>query len=289
MRALATQLHEIVHGWMYNPLMVRKAATPTVSTVLVIFLSLARAGAARAEAPWVYRSIVLPRGAIAVDVGLGLGHEPAGPPDNGSITGFGMNLALSGGVTHELEIGLRTGFRLDDNGQTTQADRYGRPFETETYGTDFDRVANPEVHLRWAVARGAAAELGLELRAYLPIENGSSFGLMFGLPIVLRAGAIRVDTGLYVPVIFSDPTETVVSVPIHLWIQATRTLWLGPLFGLRVVSRGGSHDEYPLGFGLGSSLTHTIDLRTWILFPDINQNEAARTFGAGIALQIRFE
>ena len=274
---------------MYNPLMVRKAATPTVSTVLVIFLSLARAGAARAEAPWVYRSIVLPRGAIAVDVGLGLGHEPAAPPDNGSITGFGMNLALSGGITHELEIGLRTGFRLDDNGQTTQADRYGRPFETETYGTDFDRIANPEVHLRWAVARGAAAELGLELRAYLPIENGSSFGLMFGLPIVLRAGAIRVDTGLYVPVIFSDPTETVVSVPIHLWIQATRTLWLGPLFGLRVVSRGGSHDEYPLGFGLGSSLTHTIDLRTWILFPDINQNEAARTFGAGIALQIRFE
>ena len=32
-----------------------------------------------------------------------------------------------------------------------------------------------------------------------------------------------------------------------------------------------------------------IDLRTWFLFPDINHNEAARTFGAGLALQIRFE
>jgi hypothetical protein len=273
---------------MYNPLMVRKAATVTVLGASVL-VSLVFAGAARAEAPWVYRSIVLPRGAIALDLGLGLGHQPEGPPENGSITGLGMNLALSGSITHELEIGVRTGFRLDDAGQVTQADGYGRPFETETYGTDHDRVANPEVHFRWAVARGSAAELGLELRAYLPIESGSSFGLMFGLPVVLRAGAIRLDTGLYVPVIFSNPTQTVVSVPLHLWIQATRTLWLGPLFGVRVVSGGGSHDQYPLGFGLGSSLTRTVDLRTWILFPDISQNEAARTFGAGVALQLRFE
>jgi hypothetical protein len=278
---------------MYNPRMLRKAATPTVSMLVAawaVFASPAGSRPAHAEAPWVYRSIVLPRGAVALDLGLGLGHEPEGPPDSGSITGFGLNLALSGSITHELEVGVRTGFRLDDNGQVTRADSYGRPFETETYGTNNDRVANPEVHLRWAVARGSAAELGLELRAYLPIENGSSFGLMFGLPIVLRAGAIRIDTGLYVPVIFTSPdTQTVVSVPVHLWIQATRTLWLGPLFGLRVVSGNGSHDEYPLGFGIGSALTRTLDLRTWILFPDISQNEAARTFGAGVALQIRFE
>jgi hypothetical protein len=273
---------------MYNPRMLRKAATPTVLAAWAVFASPAGSRLAHAEAPWVYRSIVLPRGAVALDLGFGLGHEPD-PAESGSITGFGLNLALSGSITHELELGVRTGFRLDDNGQATQADRYGRPFETETYGTNNDRVANPEVHLRWAVARGAAAELGLELRAYLPIENGSSFGLMFGLPIVLRAGTIRIDTGLYVPVIFADPTQTVVSVPVHLWIQATRTLWLGPLFGVRVMSGNGSRDEYPLGFGIGSALTRTLDLRTWILFPDISQNEAARTFGAGVALQIRFE
>jgi hypothetical protein len=243
---------------------------------------------ARADAPWVYRSIVLPRGEVAVDLGLGLGHQPDGTPDDGSVTGFGLNLALSAGVTHELEFGVRTGFRLDDGGQLTQADRYGRPFDTETYGTNGDTVANPEVHLRWAVARGEAAELGLELRAYLPIENGSSFGMMFGLPIMLRAGSLRVDTGLYVPILFTSPhTTTVVSVPIHLWIQATRTLWLGPLFGLQVYNNGRG-DRYPLGFGLGTSLTRLVDLRTWILFPDISRNEAARTFGAGVALQLRF-
>ena len=266
---------------MYNPHMRWMGAA---AVALIVSVS---AGVARADAPWVYRSIVLPRGEVAVDLGFGLGHEPAGPPDNSSITGFGLNLELSGGITHELEIGVRTGFRLDDAGQITQADKYGRPFDTETYGVNNDTVANPELHLRWAVARGSAAELGLEWRAYLPIEANSSFGMMFALPVSLRASSLRLDTGLYVPIIFSNPSQTVVSFPLHLWIQATRTLWLGPLFGIRVYSGGGGN-RYPLGFGLGTALTRLVDLRTWILFPDISQNEAARTFGAGVALQLRF-
>jgi hypothetical protein len=45
----------------------------------------------------------------------------------------------------------------------------------------------------------------------------------------------------------------------------------------------------PAGFGLGFALTRSNDPRTWILSPDIKQNEAARTFGAGVALQIRVE
>ena len=89
-----------------------------------------------------------------------------------SIGGFGMNLEIAGGVTHDLELGLRTGVRFDDDGQATQADRYGRPFDTETYGTGFDRMANPELRLRWTVARGSNVLLGLETRAYLPIEAG---------------------------------------------------------------------------------------------------------------------
>ena len=145
---------------MYNPHMRWKGAAAAVFVVSVVLP--AWASVAHADAPWVYRSIVLPRGEVAVDLGLGLGHQPDGQPDNGSITGFGLNLALSVGITHELEFGVRTGFRLDDAGQVTQADSYGRPFDTETYDTDHDTVANPEIHLRWAVARGSTAELGLE-------------------------------------------------------------------------------------------------------------------------------
>src|SRR5262245_15497179 len=106
-------------------------------------VALAAAPRARAAAPWVYRGITLPAHDLALDFGLGMGHAPTNP---GSITGFGLNLELAGGITHNFEIGVRTGFRLDDGGQYTQADSYGRPFDTETYGVNNDRVANPEIH-----------------------------------------------------------------------------------------------------------------------------------------------
>ena len=139
------------------------------------------------------------------------------------------------------------------------------------------------------MARSYAAELGLELRAYLPIETGSRFGFMFGLPIALRAGPIRFDTGLYVPVIFYDPTQTAVSMPLHIWIQAAHNFWLGPMLGLRVESPGGSTPPTRSASAWAGRLSRVVDLRTWFLFPDMNQNAAARRWGIGVALEVRFE
>jgi hypothetical protein len=230
----------------------------------------------------------LPRGDVAIDLGIGYGHAPFPGDPNRSIGGFGMNLEIAGGVTNELELGLRLGERFDADGRTTRADAYARPFDTETYGTRTDHLANPELRMRWTVARGATAQLGLEARAYLPTEAGSRFGFMLAVPVALRLGIVRIDTGLYVPVLLYDPTETVVSIPAHVWIQASPTFWLGPLFGVRVQSPGG-HDAFPFGFGIGSALSRQIDFRAWFLFPDLNGDAAARTFGAGVALEARFE
>jgi hypothetical protein len=254
----------------------------SLTSALAALLAVGFAARAEAASEWLYRDLVLPRHDVALDFGFGVGHVPA-------VTGLGLNLELEAGLGRDFELGLRTGFRLDDGGQTTQADRYGRPFDNETYGTFHDRIADPELRLLWSVARASAAELGIELRFYLPIEAESRFGIMVGLPIRLRTGILRVDTGLYVPVIFTSPTETVVSIPLHLWFQITRALWLGPLLGLQIVNHGGSHTGYPLGFGLGTMLSRAIDLRFWFLFPDMNQDAAARSWGAGVALQIRFE
>jgi len=236
--------------------------------------------AAQAAPPWIYRGITLPRGEVALDVGFGLGHDTVG-------TGSGLNLELGVGVTHELELGFRFGFRFDNLGAATQADAFGRPFDTETYGTFGDRVADPELRMRWSVARGSSAQLGLELRAYLPIEDHSRFGIMPAIPIALRAGSVRIDTGLYVPIIFTDPTTTIVSIPVHVWIQASSSLWLGPLTGYRVVSSGSTHSEVPLGFGLGTMLRHNVDLKFWFLFRHINGDQAAREFGGGVGLEVR--
>jgi hypothetical protein len=266
-----------------------RRSTTTRAIGAAVLAAALSAAPAEAASEWIYRPLTLPRGDIALDLGLGYGHEPAGPPDtSGSISGFGMNLEIAGGVTHDLELGLRTGVRFDDGGQATQADRYGRPFDTETYGILFDRLANPELRLVWTVARGANVMLGLGLRFYLPIEAGSRFGLMPEVPLTFRAGSVRIDTGLYVPIIFYDRTQSVVSIPFHLWIQASPSFWLGPLTGIRL-DNPGSHTAVPFGFGFGWMVSRPIDLRTWFLFPDLNHDAAARTFGAGLALQIRFE
>jgi len=124
---------------------------------------------------------------------------------------------------------------------------------------------------------------------YLPIEAQSRFGFLIGLPIALRFGPIRFDTGLYVPIIFYDQTQTVVSIPLHVWIQPSANFWLGPLLGMRVVNQNSSDTQYPLGFGMGWQLNRIVDLRTWFLFPDISGNAAARSWGLGIALEVRFE
>jgi hypothetical protein len=245
---------------------------------------------ARAAAEFVYRGITLARGDVALDLGLGFGHAPITPDQ--SWNGFGMNLEIAGGLTHELELGLRTGFRFDTDGQVTQADRYGRTYETESFGTGGDRVANPELRLRWSVARGSVAQIALEGRVYMPFETNTRFGVMFAVPFVLHLSRVRVDTGLYVPLLFYDPTGSAISIPIHVWIQATSSFWLGPLFGLRVNNNmrpPAPHDEYPFGFGMGWAMGRAIDLRTWILFPHLNGDQAARTFGAGLGLQVRFE
>jgi hypothetical protein len=58
---------------------------------------------------------------------------------------------------------------------------------------------------------------------------------------------------------------------------------------MRVVNQNGSDTQYPLGFGMGWQLNRIVDLRMWFVFPDISQDAAARNYGLGVALEVRFE
>lgn len=243
--------------------------------------------AAHAAGSWQWRGVVRPAGEVGVDLGLGLGRQPTGP--NSSVSGFGMNLEISGGVGRHIEIGLRTGIRLDDDGRYVQGDRYGRAFDTETYGVGYETFANPELRLRGALISGGAVDLGIEGRAYLPFENGTKFGFMFGAPLILRLAILRIDTGVFVPILLYEPKVTVISIPVAVWFQVSSTLWLGPMLGLRVYKSGGpSSEQYPFGFGLGTMLSPMADLRAWVWFPDISDSQTSRTFGGGLAVELRF-
>lgn len=251
-----------------------------VSTILT-------AGSAQAARVWVDRPITLPRHDWAFDVGLGIGH--LNRPD--SPTGAGLNLEGAVGVTGRLELGLRTGVRFGQDGRATQADAYGRLFDRQTFGTNTDEVANPEFRIRGAVARGAVAEIALEGRAFLPIEDYSRFGGMFGVPMAFHFGnSVRLDTGVYIPVVFYSEHLYAISVPLDVWIQVSSSLWLGPMTGFRTTHRAEfDRTDWSLGFGLGYEVTHYIDLKTSVLMPGINHTEGARNIGAGVGIQIRIE
>jgi len=246
---------------------------------------------ARAE-PWIYRPITLPSGRVELDLGFALGHVGGDAP----LTGPGMNLELAFAASSSLELGVRTGGRIGHAGRVLRADEYARLFDTETYGSiadgggfTSDPLANPEIHLRAALVRGPVLQLAFESRFFLPIEDGSRFGLMLALPLWLRIGSVRLDTGVYVPIVFTEPdTTTVVSLPLAIWIQASSRLHLGPDFGVRIWSHGGCETTtYPFGFGVGYAVGPSTDLRLRAFFRDVGGSEGARDFGLGIGFQFR--
>ena len=267
----------------------RKTAQAGVA-IAAALLVLGAARPAEAAPSYVDRSITLPRLVFAGDVGLGIGHDSI-PRPGFDITGVGVNLEAALGVTDSVELGLRTGVRFGDDGKAVGADNYARTIFTETYGTGFDAVANPEFHVRWAAYSGRVVEVGLDGRVYMPVERNTDFGIMMGVPLAFHFGNIvRLDTGVYIPVIFSSPATTVISLPANLWFQVSNRVWLGPMFGFRHVSQRipASFDNVLLGFGLGYQVASAVDLKWMLLAPRVNAGaDEVRAFGAGFGVQFR--
>jgi hypothetical protein len=260
---------------------------PLLVASALLAVSLAPVTALAAD-PWVDRADTLPRGDFAFDVGLGLVQDGFRNP---SITGAGTNLEMAVGIAHRLELGVRTGIGFGDGGQVTRADAAGRLFDRQTFDTGNALFSNPEVRLRGAVYRGDVAEVALEGRVVVPFADGTRFGAMFGVPLAFHgAGHLRVDTGVFLPVVFYDTTSFGINVPVDVWFQITRKLWLGPETGVTYYTQGPINaTAVSLGFGLGISLTHAIDFKAQGIFPNINQNAGAQYFTAGGAFQFRIE
>jgi hypothetical protein len=257
--------------------------TARLVSVASLALGLLMTDGRPAAASYVGRSLVLPSSRLELALGAGLGRVP-------DHLGLGFNLELGIGLGSALELRGRTGLRVGNNGRFTRADVYGRPFQTETYNTGGDTVANPELGLIWAFARGRPAEIGLDMRVTLPV--GSDIGVMVALPIRLHLGRARLDTGVYVPIFFhdrdgdrDDDVDAIISVPFHLFFQPSGDFYLGFMTGVRFHDPG---TTVPLGFGLGSAVSYGTDLRFWLLFPDVSHDGSAKVFGLGVGLNVLF-
>jgi hypothetical protein len=241
---------------------------------------------AEAAPPWVDRPLTLPAQTWAFDLGLGIGHAP-GPPDTAAV---GINLEAAVGITDRIELGVRTGLRFGDAGdRAIEPDLYGRLFDREYVGGRDDVLANPELRVRGALLRGPVLELGLEGRLFVPIE-GNQAALEFGVPLALHLGeSVRLDTGVYVPMLLDYSPPFGFILPIDLWVQLTPRFWLGPMTGFNVVRYGNDATvtDVSMGFGLGYQILKNLDFKSMFLFPALNQD--SRFFGLGAGVQIRLE
>jgi hypothetical protein len=260
-----------------------RASSAAASIAAAFFLA---SPVALAEGPWVDRHVVLPEHDWAFDLGFGVARDYAPP---GNPTGAGVNFEGAVSPVDRLEIGMRTGLRIGDDGRTTQADSYGRLFDRQTFGTNHDVGANPELRVLGALTRGPIFEAGIEGRMFLPAEAGSDFGVMFGVPLIVHLGHVaRLDMGVYVPVLFYSPVDAYISAPLDLWVQATNRLWLGLMSGV-VLHASANHAAVPFGFGLGYQVLRTFDLKAQFLFPALSDEQGPQTFGVGVGGQVRIE
>lgn len=231
-------------------------------------------------ASFINRGLTLPASAFELGLGLGLGHA-----DAIDYTGLGVNMELGYGINHKLELRMRTGLRFGLEGRVTNADYFGHPVETESYNPGGETLRNPEIGLRIDMVNGGTAELALDARMYLPVDG--DFGFLFGVPIALHLGSrVRIDTGLFIPIILSDNTNVEISLPIHLWFRLDGGTFLGPMTGVRFHDGGG--ESVPFGIGAGTSLAYDADLRFWLLFPNIDDGGADDYWGTGIGLYVTF-
>ena len=122
------------------------------------------------------------------------------------------------------------------------------------------------------------------------------FGAMFGMPLMFHIGhAVRLDTGVFTPVVFYDPIITELRAPIDVWIQCTPRLWLGPMSGLSIYNPTGRRGDpngrvdVSLGFGLGYQILRTLDFKTQFLIPRVNEDNGIHSFGFGGGIQVRIE
>lgn len=231
-----------------------------------------------AAASFVHRSLTLPRSTWELGLGVGLARVP----DN---VGVGFNLELGIGLSPAFELRMRTGLRVGYDGRLLKADYWGRPVETETYNLGGDTLANPEIGVKWAFVRRGTVEVGLDLRLTLPV--GSDIGFMFGLPLKLHFDRARIDSGVYVPIVFHEGDDsTAISIPLHLLFDVSGGTYFGPITG--IVFQDGGGEMVPLGLAIGGAVARDVDLRMWLLWPDISYSGAAKVFGVGVGLYILF-
>ncbi len=227
-------------------------------------------------------------GEAGYGVGFGARQSELSAPVTTTSTDKGSGFHLAGAIGLPVlgELGVRLGFRVGEPGKVTRGDEFGRVYDAHTYGAGGSTMANPELSLRSSIIATKIVELGTDARFTIPIADGSSFAMTAGLPVRIRApGTLRVDTGLYFPVVFASNTEFGFSIPAQLWVQIS-DFYVGALSGVKIYRQPFERVDVAAGVGAGVTLGGTFDVRLQVLSQRINDDEWLRATGLGFNVSV---
>jgi hypothetical protein len=242
---------------------------------------------------------------FSADAGIGVAQyekfttDPMGNPvSQGNRAGGGTNLEGAIGIPFIGELGVRLGYRFDENGSHGQADHFARLFDPIVSNPGLDSFANPEIRLRSTVLPLEVVEVGLESRFVIPTASNSSFGLTAGLPVRIHIPHfLRIDTGPYLPMSFSSPLDYSVDVPVQAFFQVGDAFF-GPFSGFRYnhhtyvdafgMNQTDDSTDIPVGVGGGYTLAGMVDLKAQLRTERINSGQWAKGIGGGIGVGLRF-
>ncbi len=277
-----------------------------VSTLALGSLSATLAASAHADEPFVDRALTLPPLHLSLDAGLGFGQGPAPTsldatglqpvlPDTGVKLGWGSNLEAAVGLPFLGEVGVRVGVRFGepgvDAGWRLGADHFARLFDPVVDEPGTSTVTNPEIRLRGTLIDLKVFELGLETRVVIPTSDGSAFELVPGVPVRIHIpGFARIDTGVWLPVIFSSDPSFTIDIPAQLFFQVNQAFF-GPETGVRFNHPGGdagdSTTDIPAGIAGGYTLGGVLDLKVQVRTERINDVSWTKYIGGGLGVGLR--
>jgi hypothetical protein len=261
---------------------------------------------ARADEPFVDRALTLPPLHFSADAGIGFGQGP-GPvvpiatgfpsalPETSPKLGWGSNLEAAVGLPFLGEVGVRVGVRFGQDGINAGwgygADHFARLFDPVVDEPGSSSVTDPEIRLRGTWLNLKIIELGFETRFIVPTADGSDFELVPGVPARIHVpGFARIDTGVWLPVIFNSDASFTIDIPAQLFFQAGQAFF-GPMTGVRFNHPGGdvgeSSTDVPAGIAGGYTLAGVLDLKVQVRTERINDVSWTKYIGGGLGVGLR--
>lgn len=136
---------------------------------------------------------------------------------------------------------------------------------------DFDKLSSIPLFATYAVDMGNF-DVGGRVTLNLPVADSAQMGVTPGIPALFRFGNSRLDTGIFIPLVFPDEgdMQKTLSIPVRFSQSVTPKIFLGVETGLILPDIKTDNGAVPLSIFGGYTLLaggNVIDLGASVGFP----------------------